>query len=182
MTAALAARFMSTSSRKYQEVVEKGKALSPSSWPCAPEPGGDRYEVCNALACQVMGPLSPTTWKLTASLRPLSSGVAAAVTKGRATASLTTLWPGATVTPFWPPNSTGWLVPLRMALPLSCKPTNAPSKVTGLVPKALDSGCAPAGPQASGRTIRRNDWSRAPCSGEGKANLSSGWAVGLPTG
>ena len=107
MTWALAGRFMSTSSRKYHEVVEKGKALSPSSWPLEPEPGGVTYEVCSALACQVIGPLSPATWKLTASLRPFSSGLAGVATNGSATASLTTLWPGCTVTFFCPPNRTG---------------------------------------------------------------------------
>src|SRR5690349_20180289 len=89
MTCALLARFIATSSRKYQEVVEYGNALSPSSWPSAPAPGAVRYEVCSALACQVIGPLSPTTWKLTASLRPLSSGNGGLATNGSATASLT---------------------------------------------------------------------------------------------
>src|ERR1043166_8963832 len=61
---------MSTASRKNQELVEKGNADSSSSWLFVPAPGAVRYEVVRAFACQVMGPLSPAMWKLTASLRP----------------------------------------------------------------------------------------------------------------
>src|SRR5437868_5694884 len=56
----------SRASRKYQEAVLNGNEASDSSWPCAPPAGGVTYELCSALACQVIGPLSPRTWKLTA--------------------------------------------------------------------------------------------------------------------
>ena len=43
--------------------------------PQAPAPGAVTYDVCSALACQVIGPVSPATWKQIASLRPASSGL-----------------------------------------------------------------------------------------------------------
>ena len=52
-----------------------------------------------AFACHVIGPLSPATCRLTASLRPGSVAGAGLVTYGRRTASLQTDSPGATVTP-----------------------------------------------------------------------------------
>jgi len=52
---------ISTSSRKYQDVDDKGNADSFSSLPRAPAPGAVRYDVVRALACHVIGPLSPTT-------------------------------------------------------------------------------------------------------------------------
>src|SRR3954447_6966147 len=72
---------ISSSSRKYHDVVEKGNAPSPSSPPRGPASGALTYELVRALACQVIGPLSPATWKLTASLRPDSS--ARSRTEGR---------------------------------------------------------------------------------------------------
>src|SRR4051812_15409714 len=69
-----AGALISSSSRKYHDVVEKGNAPSPSSPPRGPASGALRYELVRALACHVTGPLSPATWKLTASLRPLRSG------------------------------------------------------------------------------------------------------------
>jgi hypothetical protein len=55
------ATLISTSSRKYQEVVENGKAVSAISRPLEPSPGAVTYEVVSAFACQVIGPLSPAT-------------------------------------------------------------------------------------------------------------------------
>ena len=173
---------ISSSSRKYHDVVEKGNAPSPSSPPRGPASGALRYELVRALACHVIGPLSPATWKLTASLRPFRSGSSGDPTNPSLTGSLTTLPPGGTTTLAFPPKVAAVLVPGTIALPLSCSPTNAPSNVTGLVPKALERRMRASLPQTSGRTIIRNDWSRAPRSGEGKANLRSGCAVGLPTG
>src|SRR3954471_23449874 len=51
----------STASRKYQDAVLYGNALSSSAWLLAPLPGALTYEVCSALACQVIRPLSPAT-------------------------------------------------------------------------------------------------------------------------
>src|SRR5712671_168820 len=118
ITGVPAGAIMSMASRKYQEAVEYGKAASSSAWPLEPAPGAVTYEVCSALACQVIGPLSPATWKLTASLRPASA--LTSFTNGNATASLQTSWPGCTVTLGLPPNVTGRLVPaVSVALP-SC--------------------------------------------------------------
>ena len=91
-------------SRKYQDADDIGNADSPSSPPCAPASGAVMYDVVSALACHVIGPLSPTTWKLTASLRPFNIGSAAFFTNGSDTASESTSLPGATVTVFLPPN------------------------------------------------------------------------------
>ena len=85
--ASLGAR-MSSASRKYQEVVLIGKTDSLSSWLFAPAPGIETYDVWSAFACHVIGPLSPGTWKLTASFRPVRSALAGSRTKGKATASL----------------------------------------------------------------------------------------------
>src|ERR1700754_2922392 len=60
---------MSRASRKYQEVVEYGK---PASSVRTPLFDALIYEVVSALACHVIGPVSPTTWKLTARRRPAS--------------------------------------------------------------------------------------------------------------
>src|SRR5947207_13497136 len=57
---------ISTSSKKYHEAVDIENADSLSSLPCEPAPGGVMYDVVSALACHVIGPLSPATWKLTA--------------------------------------------------------------------------------------------------------------------
>src|ERR1700675_510333 len=80
-----------TSSKKYQEVDDIENADSLSSLPREPAPGAVRYEVVSALACHVIGPLSPTTWKLTESLRPRSKGSLGDLTNGSTTGSLTTL-------------------------------------------------------------------------------------------
>src|SRR5215813_15530093 len=111
MTLVLSSTSMSTSSRKYQDVVENGNAVSAMSSPLDPAPGAVRYDVVSAFACQVIGPLSPAIWKLMLSLRPFRSGSAEDLTKSRDTGSLTTLFPGATVVLFFPPNRTGRLVP-----------------------------------------------------------------------
>lgn len=92
----------------------------------------------SALACQVIGPLSPTMWKLTASLRPSNSAVAGSCTKVRVTGSLRTDIPGATVAALLPAKLTGWLLPGTSVAAPCCNPTWAPSKVTGLVPSALE--------------------------------------------
>ena len=51
----------SKASRKYQDVVVKGKPASVSSRPRLPARGPVRYEVVSAFACHVIGPLGPTT-------------------------------------------------------------------------------------------------------------------------
>ena len=70
------------------------------------------------MACQVIGPLSPTTWKLTASLRPSNSAAAGSCTKGKVTGSLHTDIPGAIVIAFLPAKLTGWLLPGTSGGPL----------------------------------------------------------------
>src|SRR5215470_11309143 len=55
---------MYTASRKYHDVDDSGNESSLSSLERDPAPGLDRYDVVSAFACQVIGPLSPTTWKL----------------------------------------------------------------------------------------------------------------------
>src|SRR6266481_7835559 len=87
---------MSTASRKNHDAVGYGNAASSSEAPLGPASGAVTNEVVSALACQVIGPLSPATWKLTASLRPASS--AGLPAKESATASLHTHSPGGTVT------------------------------------------------------------------------------------
>ena len=82
----------------------------------------------------------------------------------------------------WPPKRTGWFVPGITAAAPSCSPTKAPSKVTGFVPKAFESRRRAWRLQMSGRTISRNDWSRAPVAAAGKWKLWSGCADGLPIG
>ena len=57
----MAGAITSTASRKYQDVVVNGNADSSSSCPLAPAPGRLRYDVVSALACHVIGPLSPAT-------------------------------------------------------------------------------------------------------------------------
>src|SRR5258708_6898104 len=131
-----AGAIMSTASRKYQDTVLNGNADSSSIWPLLPAPGGVTYDVVRDFACHVIGPLSPTTWKLTASLRPSAVPLR---TKSNATASLHAHSPGRIVTVGLPANATGRLVPFMTAAPLSCSPTNTPSNVTGLVPNTLDS-------------------------------------------
>jgi hypothetical protein len=51
----------------------------------------------SALACQVIGPRSPTMWKLTANLRPNNSVATGSCTKGKVTGSLHTHRPKAIV-------------------------------------------------------------------------------------
>src|SRR6266853_5361448 len=171
---------MSTASRKNHDAVGYGKAASSSAAPLTPASGADTNEVVRALACQVIGPLAPATWKLTASLRPRNS--LPFLTKGSATASLHTDSPGETVTLFLPPKVIARVVPGTTAEPDHCMPTNAPSNVTGCVPSALEKRIRAQAPQNSGLTMRRNDWSRAPVSAEGNASERLGCADGLPTG
>src|SRR4051812_40250942 len=111
---------ISTASRKYQDVVVKGNAASSSACPFAPAPGALRYDVVSPFACHVIGPLSPTTWKLTASLAP---GAAA----GIATPSLHTDSPGAIVTAGFPLNLTARFVPATTAPPARWMPAKTPS-------------------------------------------------------
>src|SRR6266853_6113010 len=85
---------MSTASRKNHDAVGYGKAASSSAAPLTPASGADTNEVVRALACQVIGPLSPATWKLTASLRPQSSVLVGLRTNASATGSLHTAAPG----------------------------------------------------------------------------------------
>ena len=75
------------------------------------------------MACQVIGPLSPAMWKLTASLRPQSSVLSGLRTNASATGSLHAAAPGAMVTLRLPPNVTGRLVPLTTAELPNCRPT-----------------------------------------------------------
>src|SRR4051794_13030271 len=134
-----------------------------------------------ALACHVIGPLDPATWKETASLRPSSSGAAALLTQGSVKDSDQVWPPGWTVTDFLPPaNVTGRLVPGETAAPLHCSPANTASKVTGLVPNALLKRRRIRLPQSDGLMTRRKVWSFA--SGLGRANFSSGCSAGLPDG
>ena len=135
---ASAGTIMSSASRKYQDAVLNGKAFSSSLSPLAPAPGAVKYEVVGALACQVIGPLSPTTWKLTGSLGPSNSAVAGSCTKGTVTGSLHTELPGATAVALLPAKLTGWLLQRTSAVAVRCKPTWMPSKVTGLVPSASE--------------------------------------------
>src|SRR5215467_4428081 len=173
---------MYTASRKYHDVEDSGNESSLSSLVRNPTPGIDRYDVVIAFACHVIGPLSPTTWKLTASRRPTSIGSAGFLTNGSDTGSETTSAPGATVTNGLPAKVTGRLVPASTAAPLFCKPRYTPSNVTGCVPNAFDSRMRACLPQISGRTINRNDWSLAPRAASGNANFSSGCAAGKPSG
>src|SRR5215471_15754003 len=98
---------MSTASRKNHDAVAYGNAASSSTAPLAPASGAVMKEVVSALACHVIGPLSPTTWKLTASLRPSSSAAAGSRTKGNVTRSLHTDVPGASVVMLLPTKLTG---------------------------------------------------------------------------
>ncbi len=148
---------MSTASRKNQDAVVNGNAASLSSALFEPEPGAVRYEVCRAFACQVIGPLSPGTWKLTASLRPTSAPPEGLRANGRRTASLHTERPGAIVTRFLPRKVTGWFVPATTAELVWCSPTNTSSKLTGFVPRALEKRRRASRPQISGLRIRRKD-------------------------
>src|SRR5439155_7988606 len=118
-----AGAIISTASRKNHEAVLKGNAASSSDAPLDPERGGLTKEVCNALACQVIKPLSPATWKLTASLRPISSIAAESCTKESSTGSLQTDVPGGTVTLSLSANVTKRFVPFTIAGPPRCKPT-----------------------------------------------------------
>src|SRR5215471_14516349 len=113
---------MYTASRKYHDVDDSGKARSLSSLERNPAPGIDRYDVVIAFACHVIGPLSPATWKLTASRRPTSIGSAGLLTNGNDTGSDTTSAPGAIVTDGLPAKVTGRLVPASTAAPLFCRP------------------------------------------------------------
>src|SRR4051794_39261135 len=180
ITGVPAGAIMSMASRKYQEAGEYGNGASSSAWPFEPAPGAVTYDVCSALACQVIGPVSPATWKLTPSLRPAS--IRASLAKGSATGSLHTSLPGSIVTLVLPPKLTGLLLPATSVALASCRPTKTPSNVTGLVPSALEKRSRACLPQISGIMTRRNVWSRAPDSGDGKANFRTGWADGLPTG
>ena len=60
----------STASRKYHDVVVNGNAASSSSAVWMPDRGRLRYDVCNAFACHVIGPVGPAMWNETANLRP----------------------------------------------------------------------------------------------------------------
>ena len=97
-------------------------------------------------------------------------------------ASLTTLCPAGTTTIALPSKVTGRLECATSTLPLDCRASSTSSKETGLVPKALDRRMRTWPPQMSGRKIKRKVWSDAPRSADGRANLSSGCAVALPTG
>ena len=77
---------------------------------------------------------------------------------------------------------TGRFVPLSTSELPCCTPTYTSAKVTVCVPKALESRIRVCGPQMSGRTMSRNDWSRAPWAGCGNTPVMIGCADGLPTG
>jgi hypothetical protein len=53
--------FISTASRKNHDAVVLGNSVIPATPPSAPVPGLLMKDVVSALACQVIGPLSPTT-------------------------------------------------------------------------------------------------------------------------
>ena len=108
-----------------------------------------------ALACQVMGPLSPTTWKLTASFRLPSIGSFLSFTQGKAITSLIALCPAGTVMLGLASKVTGRLECGTSTLPLDCKASSTSSKVTGLLPKAFERRMRAWPPHMSGRTIRR---------------------------
>ena len=135
-----------------------------------------------AFACHVIGPLSPTMWKLTASLRPSSIAALVALANGSGVASLQIVSPGGMVTRGRPPKVRRWFVPATIAELPRWRPTYAPSTVIGFVPNAFDRRMRVSRPQIEGRTIRRNDWSRAPAPGVGNASDRSGCADGLPLG
>src|SRR5437870_13227787 len=101
---------MSSASRKYQEVVLIGKTDSLSSWLFALAPGIETYDVWSAFACHVIGPLSPGTWKLTASFRPARSERPGWRRKAKATAALRVQSPGAIGIVRWPLKATGRFV------------------------------------------------------------------------
>ena len=54
-----AGALISTASKKNHDAVEKGNAASTSSLALEPALGAVTYEVVNAFACHVIGPLDP---------------------------------------------------------------------------------------------------------------------------
>src|SRR5712691_1359037 len=172
----------SSASRKYQEVVELGNAASPWSFPCEPAPGLVMYEVCIPLECHVIGPLVPTTWKLTASFRPSSENFSTSSTNSSSTASLKTDCPAGTVIVLPRAKVTGRFLPGTIAPALACRPRKTSSSVTALVPKKFEKRTRKRSPQRFGRTMSRNVWSFAPVSADGKANSRSGCATAVPEG
>ena len=151
-------------------------AVAAGSW----RPTGRRS--CSALACHVIGPVAPTTWKLTARRRPASQRRSMRSLASSATGSLNVAAPGATVMVCLPwLNVTRRFVPGTRLPAVLCRPTKASSKVTGWVPKAFEKRSRTCRPHRSGLTIRRKVWSAAPRSADSKAKSSTGWAEGLPT-
>ena len=148
----------------------------------APASGAVTYEVAIAVACQVIGPLSPGMWKVTARVRPARSAPAGSCTKGRLTGSDHACAPGATVTLRLPAKVIGRLVPGTTAAPVICSPANAVSNVTGWEPKALEKRNRICRPHRSGLMMSRKLCSCEPASGCGKAKDRSGCALAKPTG
>ena len=68
----------SRASAKKVDVRVWGNPSSLSDCAAAVPPGADRYEVAMAFACQVMGPLAPSTQALKTRLRPSTKGAVAA--------------------------------------------------------------------------------------------------------
>src|SRR5688500_5197099 len=153
-TTVFAGAITSTASRKYHDVVVNGNAASSSSPVCTPDRGRLRYEVCNAFACHVIGPLAPATRNDTANLRPSVSAPAGSFS------SIPSLYmdaPAAIVMLRCPPKRTGRFVPLTMLPANDDTPTYTASNVTGCVPKVLARRMRTRSPHRSGRTINLND-------------------------
>src|SRR3954462_15587990 len=104
---------------KNHEVVEYGKTVSAPSAVRSPAFGADRYDVVNAAACQVIGPLSPRTYRLTARCCDCAS-----VTLTD-TGSLRMVRPAGTVTDRRPDKVSTRSVPDTTLAPMRCRPTYA---------------------------------------------------------
>src|SRR3954471_16835365 len=172
---------------KNHEVVECGNAMSAASAVWSPAFGSDRYDVVNAAACQVIGPLAPATYRLTARRCDCAS-----VTLTD-TASLSVVRPAATVTDRRPAKVSARLVPGMTLPPMRCRPTYARPNVTGRVPNSLVSRMRQLVPSTLGCTIMRSVWFCAWLSGNAAVNrgavfpgpagpVGPGWATEYPTG
>ena len=135
---ASAGTIMSSALRKYQDAVLNGKAFSSSLSTLAPAPGAVKYEVVSALACQVIGPLSPMTWKLTASLGAGQLSRRGIVHEGQGHRVAPHRTTGAYRSRALAGEADRLVAADDSAASVRCKPTWMPSKVTGLVPSALE--------------------------------------------
>ena len=155
-------------------MVECGNAVSATSAVRSPAFGSDRYDVVNAAACQVIGPLSPATYRLTARCCDCAS-----VTLTD-TGSLRVVRPAGTVTDRRPEKVSTRFVPGATFPPMRCRPTYARPKVTGRVPNSLVNRTRQLVPSTLGCTIMRSVWLCAWLSG--KAAVSSGAVFPGPAG